>query len=49
MKISRAVSKADSDEEMIQTGDMRASVDESRERRDKISQDEEDTQTAVTA
>ena len=30
MKISHAVGKADSDEEMIQTGDMRAGADDPR-------------------
>ena len=49
MKISHAVSKADSDEEMIQTGDMRAGADDPGSEGDKISQDEKDTQTAVTA
>ena len=33
MKISHAVSKADSDEEMIQTGDMRAGADDQGVRR----------------
>ena len=42
------ISHAGSDEEMIQTSDMRAGADDPGSEETKISQDEEDTQTAVT-
>ena len=48
MKISHAVSRADSDEEMIQTDDIRAGAEDPGSEGNENSQNEEDTQTTIT-